>query len=119
MFTQITLGNILFYLSIFHLHPDCNSEYSVLPHIIPSKIIPWPRLLERIFRLSSVYSIFTQIMLLNILSYPIIFVQILFLIPDYQRQYSVLSQYILCSLRLHYGIFCLTPFYSCKYYSLA
>ena len=129
MFTQITLGNILFYLSIFHLHPDCNSEYSVLPHIIPSKIIPWPRLLERIFRLSSVYSIFTQIILGNILSYPIFILQILFLAPVYSFKYfssaplstiySVLAQYILCSPRLHSGIFCLTTYYSFKYYSLA
>ena len=39
---QIIHCNILFYLSIFHLHKGYNIEYSVLPHIIPEKIIPFP-----------------------------------------------------------------------------
>ena len=37
---------------------------------------------------------FTQITLGNILSYPILFLQKLFLSPDYQRQYSVLPHII-------------------------
>ena len=85
---QIIDENIPTQFSIFNLHPNYTRESTLLPHIIRSKIIPWPRLLARIFRLSSVYSIFTQIMLLNILSYHIIFLQILFLIPDYRREYS-------------------------------
>ena len=130
MFTQITLGNILFYLSIFHLHPDCNSEYSVLPHIIPSNIIPWPSLFPQILFLSPDYRrqyfdsaqcilYSPMITLLNILSCPILFLQILFLCPDYWREYSDSAQYIQSSPKLNYGIFCFTPYYSFKYYSLA
>ena len=122
IFTQITLLNILSYptlflqifslaqiigeniptqLSIFNLHPNYTREYSVLPHIIPSNFIPYPRLSTRIFRLCSVYSIFTQITMGNILSYPIIFVQIFFLSPDYRRKYFDSAQYIIFSPKLH------------------
>ena len=106
---QIIDENFLTQLSVFYFHPDYTIEYSVLPHIIPSNIIPQPRLSTRIFRLSSVYSIFTQIILGNILSYPILFLQISFLTPDYRREYSDSAQYILFSLKLQWGIFCLTP----------
>ena len=99
--SHIIRGNILFYISIFHLHPDYTMEYSVLPHIIPANIIPSPRLSTRIFRLSSVYSIFTQITQANFLSYPKIFVQILFIIQDYRREYSDSAQFILTSPKLN------------------
>ena len=98
---QIIDDNILTQLMYSIFTHDYTIEYSVLPHIIPSNIIPLPRLLARIFRLSSVYSIITQIKLWNILFYPILFLQILFLSPDYWREYSVLAQYIQSSPKLY------------------
>ena len=110
-----TLGNILSYPILFPIifflspeysqqysvlvqyilfSPKYTREYSVLPHIIPNNIFPQPRVFTAIFCLSSVYSMFTQITPWNILSYPIFFLQILFLSPDYRREYSDSAHYI-------------------------
>ena len=82
---QIIHSNIWTQLSIFYIHPDYTIEYSVLPPIITANIIPQPRLSTAIFCLSTVYSMITQIKLGNILSFPILFMQILFLSPDNRR----------------------------------
>ena len=60
-------------------------------------------MIEENILMSSVYSIFTQITLGNILSYPILFMQILFLIPDYPREDSDRDQYILSSIKIILG----------------
>ena len=92
----------MFYLSIFHLHPDYNSEYSVLPHKIPENIIPFPDDQREYFEsalyiLSSQnytreYSLLPRFIPANIIPCSILFPRILFFSPDYPRQYSVLPQ---------------------------
>ena len=69
---HIIHSNILTQLSIFYVHPNFTSEYSVLPHIIPANIIHCSILFPRKF----------------------------FFSPDYPRQCSVLPQYIPSSPRL-------------------
>ena len=154
MFTHITLGifcltpyysfkyyslvqiideHIPTHLSIFNLHPDYTREFSVLPHNICANIFYFPRLSARIFCLSSVYSMFTQITPWNILSYPILFRQILILAqiidenipnqlsifnlhPNYAIEYSVLPHIIPANIiplpRLSTRIFRLSSVYS-------
>ena len=90
-----------FHEGIFCLTPYYSCKYFSLAQFIPSNILPQPRLSTEIFCLSSVYSMFTQITLGNILSYPILYLQIVFLIPDYRRNYSDSALYIQTSPKLH------------------
>ena len=105
MFTQITLGNILSYhtlfLQILFLDPVYSLKYHSLAQIIDENIPTQFSIFFLHLNYARENSVLPHNLPANIIRWPSLFLRIFFLSPDYQQQYSFLAENILCSPRLH------------------